>query len=82
MRFNHSMCPAMAAYSTNFPCGPHAKFTTATGWLLPICGPVTRRRIAMHPEYLPARIALVANGLSMIVLYPLNMLVLERASWV
>ena len=36
----------------------------------------------MHPQYLPARIALVANGLSMIVLYPLNMLVLERASWV
>ena len=36
----------------------------------------------MRPEYLPARIALVANGLSMIVLYPLNMLVLERASWV
>ncbi len=36
----------------------------------------------MHPQYLPARIAMVANGLSMIVLYPLNMLVLERASWV
>jgi hypothetical protein len=36
----------------------------------------------MRPEYLPARIALAANGLSMIVLYPLNMLVLERASWV
>ena len=36
----------------------------------------------MRPEYLPARIALVANGLSMIVLYPLNMLVFERASWV
>ena len=36
----------------------------------------------MRPEYLPARIALVANGLSMIVLYPLNMVVLERASWV
>ena len=36
----------------------------------------------MRLEYLPARIALVANGLSMIVLYPLNMLVLERASWV
>ena len=36
----------------------------------------------MRPEYLPARIALVANGLSMIVAYPLNMLVFERASWV
>jgi hypothetical protein len=36
----------------------------------------------MRPEYLPARIALAANGLSMIVLYPLNMLVLERASWI
>jgi len=36
----------------------------------------------MRPENLPARIALVANGLSMIVLYPLNMVVLERASWV
>jgi hypothetical protein len=36
----------------------------------------------MRSEYLPARIALVANGLSMIVLYPLNMVVLERASWV
>ena len=36
----------------------------------------------MHPQYLPARIAMVAKGLSMIVLYPLNMLVLERASWV
>ena len=36
----------------------------------------------MRPEYLPARIVLVANGLSMMVLYPLNMLVLERASWV
>lgn len=36
----------------------------------------------MRPEYLPARIALVANGLSMMVMYPLNMLILERASWV
>jgi hypothetical protein len=36
----------------------------------------------MRPEYLSARVALVANGLSMMVLYPLNMLVLERASWV
>jgi hypothetical protein len=36
----------------------------------------------MRPEYLPARIALIANGLAMIVLYPMNMLVLERASWV
>jgi hypothetical protein len=40
------------------------------------------RRNAMHPENLPARIALVANGLAMIVLYPLNMVVLERASWI
>jgi hypothetical protein len=36
----------------------------------------------MRREYLPARIALVANGISMIVLYPLNMLVFERPSWV
>jgi hypothetical protein len=28
------------------------------------------------------RIALIANGIGMIVLYPLNMIVLERASWV
>lgn len=32
--------------------------------------------------YLPARIALVANGLAMMAVYPLNMLILERASWV
>lgn len=36
----------------------------------------------MRPEYLPARIALVANGLAMIVAYPLNMLILERPSWI
>jgi len=36
----------------------------------------------MRSEYLPARIALVANGLAMMALYPLNMLVLERASWI
>lgn len=36
----------------------------------------------MRSEYLPARIALVANGLAMMVVYPLNMLILERASWV
>jgi hypothetical protein len=36
----------------------------------------------MRREYLAARIALVANGLSMIVLYPLNMLVFERPSWI
>jgi hypothetical protein len=36
----------------------------------------------MRREYLPARIALVANGVSMMVLYPLNMLVFERPSWV
>jgi hypothetical protein len=36
----------------------------------------------MRPEYLPARIALVANGLGMIAIYPLNMLLLERASWI
>jgi hypothetical protein len=34
----------------------------------------------MRREYLPARIALVANGISMIVLYPLNMLAFERPS--
>jgi hypothetical protein len=36
----------------------------------------------MRREYLPARIALAADGISMIVLYPLNMLVFERPSWV
>jgi hypothetical protein len=36
----------------------------------------------MHSDYLPARIALVLNGVSMMILYPLNMLVLERASWI
>jgi len=33
-------------------------------------------------EHLPARIALVANGLAMAILYPLNMLMLDRPSWV
>jgi hypothetical protein len=36
----------------------------------------------MRSEYLPARIALVANGLAMMVAYPRNMLILERASWI
>ena len=36
----------------------------------------------MRSEYLLARIALVANGIGMIAIYPLNMLVLERASWI
>lgn len=36
----------------------------------------------MKIDHLPARIALVANGLAMMILYPLNMLILERASWV
>ena len=36
----------------------------------------------MPHDYLPARIALVLNGLSLMILYPLNMLVLERGSWI
>jgi hypothetical protein len=36
----------------------------------------------MPHDYLPARIALVLNGLGMMILYPLNMVVLERASWI
>jgi hypothetical protein len=36
----------------------------------------------MRSEYLWARIALAANGIGMIAIYPLNMLVLERASWI
>jgi hypothetical protein len=36
----------------------------------------------MRPEHLPARIALAVNGLAMMVVYPLNMLILERASWI
>jgi uncharacterized protein DUF6632 len=36
----------------------------------------------MPHDYLPARIALVLNGLAMMILYPLNMVVLERASWI
>ena len=34
----------------------------------------------MPHDYLPARIALVLNGLGMMIFYPLNMVVLERAS--
>jgi hypothetical protein len=36
----------------------------------------------MPHDYLPARIALVLNGLSMMILYPLNMQILERGSWI
>ena len=36
----------------------------------------------MRSEYLWARIALAVNGVGMIAIYPLNMLVLERASWI
>jgi hypothetical protein len=36
----------------------------------------------MRAEHLPARIALIVNGLAMMMVYPLNMLVLERASWI
>jgi hypothetical protein len=36
----------------------------------------------MRTEYLAARIALILNGLGMVVLYPVNMLVLERDSWI
>jgi hypothetical protein len=36
----------------------------------------------MRYDHLPARIALVLNGLAMMILYPLNMVVLECASWI
>jgi hypothetical protein len=36
----------------------------------------------MRSNHLLARVALVANGVGMIALYPLNMLVLERGSWI
>src|SRR5260370_12718978 len=36
----------------------------------------------MRYDHMPARIALVLNGLAMMILYPLNMVVLERASWI
>jgi hypothetical protein len=36
----------------------------------------------MPHDYLPARIALVLNGLATMIFYPLNMVVLERASWI
>ena len=36
----------------------------------------------MRTEYLAARIALILNGLGMVILYPVNMLVLERDSWI
>jgi hypothetical protein len=36
----------------------------------------------MRTEQLPFRIALLANGLAMVVLYPLFMLALERPGWV
>jgi hypothetical protein len=37
---------------------------------------------AMPKGLLVTRIALIANGIGMMLIYPLNMLVLERASWV
>jgi hypothetical protein len=36
----------------------------------------------MKIAHLPIRIALIFNGFGMIVLYPLNMLLLERSSWI
>jgi len=36
----------------------------------------------MPKGLLVTRIALIANGIGMMLIYPLNMLVLERASWV
>jgi hypothetical protein len=66
---------------TNFVRGLHVKFTTAIGLFLQGFEP-SQEETAMRHEYLPARIALVANGLAMIALYPLNMLLLERPSWI
>jgi hypothetical protein len=59
----------------------HAKFATTAPQLLAVW---TRqpRVIPMPHDYLPARIALVLNGLGMMIFYPLNMVVLERASWI
>src|SRR5258708_17184734 len=79
MRFGHLMRPRFRGDPTNFLCGLHAKFSWPISASLRPCD---RRRIALRPEYLPARIALVANALSMVILYPLNLLVLARASWV
>jgi hypothetical protein len=42
----------------------------------------TAKELAMSKRLLATRIALIANGIGMIVIYPLNMIVLERASWV
>jgi hypothetical protein len=36
----------------------------------------------MRRSYFWTRIALAANGFGMIVLYPLNMILLQRASWI
>ena len=36
----------------------------------------------MSKRDLVTRIALIANGIGMIVIYPMNMIVLERASWI
>jgi hypothetical protein len=36
----------------------------------------------MRAHHLLNRTALVANGLAMIIVYPFNMLILERASWI
>jgi hypothetical protein len=40
------------------------------------------RRDLMGTNYLITRVALVANGVAMMLLYPLNMMVLERTSWI
>ena len=40
------------------------------------------RRNLMGTNHLITKIALVANGVAMMLVYPLNMMVLERTSWI
>jgi hypothetical protein len=42
----------------------------------------TTRELDMSKRDLVTRMALIANGIGMIVIYPMNMIVLERASWI
>jgi hypothetical protein len=44
--------------------------------------PNADRRNRMGRNHLMTKIALVANGVAMMLVYPLNMMVLERASWI
>jgi len=60
----------------------HIKFATGAGRLLAISPGSTEEDDPMRRDFLPARIALVLNGIGMMILYPLNMLVLERAAWI